>query len=133
MYCLGAHTIGKSQCTNFRARIYNETTTIDPTFAKSLQANCPSSGGDSNLANFDVTTPNIFDNAYFKNLVNKKGLLHSDQQLFSGGSTDSQVTTYTNSPASFSTDFANAMIKMGNLSPLTGSNGQIRTNCRNVN
>ncbi|GMN74401.1 hypothetical protein TIFTF001_052366 [Ficus carica] len=25
------------------------------------------------------------------------------------------------------------MIKMGNLSPLTGTSGQIRTNCRKVN
>ncbi|XP_028768310.1 cationic peroxidase 1-like [Neltuma alba] len=128
----GAHTIGKSQCTNFRTRIYNETN-IDSSFAKTLRGNCPSVGGDSNLANFDTTTPNLFDNAYFKNLLSKKGLLHSDQQLFNGGSTDSQVTAYSRNLGSFRVDFANAMVKMGNLSPLTGSNGQIRTNCRKVN
>ncbi|XP_054784328.1 cationic peroxidase 1-like [Prosopis cineraria] len=128
----GSHTIGKAQCTNFRARIYNETN-IDSSFATTLQGNCPSAGGDSNLANLDTTTPNTFDNAYFKNLLSKKGLLHSDQQLFNGGSTDSQVTAYSNNLATFRADFANAMIKMGNLSPLTGSNGQIRTNCRKVN
>lgn len=98
-----------------------------------MQSNCPSTGGDSNLTPLDVTTNVLFDNAYFKNLVNKKGLLHSDQQLFSGGSTDSQVTAYSTSFSSFYTDFASAMVKMGNLSPLTGNNGQIRTNCRQVN
>ncbi|XVF65913.1 hypothetical protein PTKIN_Ptkin09bG0289000 [Pterospermum kingtungense] len=128
----GSHTIGQARCTSFRTRIYNETT-IDSTFATSLRANCPSTGGDNNLAPLDTTSPTTFDNAYFKNLQSQKGLLHSDQQLFSGGSTDSQVNAYSSNSASFSTDFANAMVKMGNLSPLTGSSGQIRKNCRRVN
>ncbi|KAI4353519.1 hypothetical protein L6164_002463 [Bauhinia variegata] len=128
----GSHTIGQARCTNFRTRIYNEAN-INSTYATSLQANCPNSGGDDNLAPLDTTTPKFFDNAYFKNLLSQKGLLHSDQQLFNGGSTDSQVTTYSNNLVSFKTDFANAMVKMSNLSPLTGTSGQIRTNCRKVN
>ncbi|XVE80783.1 hypothetical protein DITRI_Ditri15bG0008100 [Diplodiscus trichospermus] len=128
----GSHTIGQARCTNFRARIYNETT-IDSSFAASLQTKCPSTGGDNNLAPLDTTSPNTFDNAYFKNLQSQKGLLHSDQQLFSGGSTDSQVNAYSSNLGSFRTDFANAMVKMGNLSPLTGTRGQIRKNCGKVN
>ncbi|KAK7374043.1 hypothetical protein VNO80_07467 [Phaseolus coccineus] len=128
----GSHTIGQARCTTFRTRIYNDTN-IDSSFATSLQANCPSTGGDSTLSPLDTTSQNTFDNAYFKNLQSKKGLLHSDQELFNGGSTDSQVNAYSSNPASFKTDFANAMIKMGNLSPLTGSSGQIRTNCRKTN
>ncbi|KAL2333048.1 hypothetical protein Fmac_014261 [Flemingia macrophylla] len=128
----GAHTTGQAKCQFFRGRIYNETN-IDSDFATSLKSNCSSTDGDSNLSPLDVTTNVLFDNAYFKNLVNKKGLLHSDQQLFSGGTTDSQVTTYSTSSSTFYADFASAMVKMGNLSPLTGSSGQIRTNCRSVN
>ncbi|MCL7044335.1 hypothetical protein MKW94_022926 [Papaver nudicaule] len=129
----GAHTIGQARCTNFRARIYNETN-IDSSFATTRKKNCPSaSSGDNNLAPLDVQTPVKFDNNYFKNLVNKKGLLHSDQVLFNGGSTDSQVRTYSNNPSTFSADFATAMIKMGDISPLTGSNGEIRKNCRKAN
>ncbi|KAK3227460.1 hypothetical protein Dsin_007322 [Dipteronia sinensis] len=128
----GSHTIGQARCTTFRTRIYNETN-IDSTFATSTRSKCPSTGGDNNLSPLDVTSPNAFDNAYFKNLVSKKGLLHSDQQLFSGGSTDSQVNAYSTNLQTFKTDFANAMMKMGKLSPLTGSNGQIRTNCRKTN
>lgn len=128
----GSHTIGQARCLMFRQRIYNETN-IDSEFAKSLKSNCPSTGSDGNLSPLDVTSPVIFDNAYFKNLVNSKGLFHSDQQLFSGGSTDSQVTTYSTSSSTFYTDFANAMVKMGNLSPLTGSSGQIRTDCKKIN
>ncbi|KAK4274892.1 hypothetical protein QN277_018055 [Acacia crassicarpa] len=128
----GAHTTGQARCLLFRGRVYNETT-IDTDFATSAKSKCPSLGNDDNLSPLDVTTNVVFDNAYYKNLVNKKGLLHSDQQLFSGGSTDSQVTTYSTNSAAFFQDFATAMVKMGNLSPLTGSSGQIRTNCRKVN
>ncbi|XP_010264471.1 PREDICTED: cationic peroxidase 1-like [Nelumbo nucifera] len=128
----GSHTIGQARCSVFRDRIYNETN-INSTYAASLQANCPRSDGDDNLSPLDTTTPNVFDNAYFTNLLNMKGLLHSDQQLFSNGSTDSLVTTYSTNAATFLTDFANAMVKMGNLSPLTGTSGEIRTNCSRVN
>ncbi|XP_062094790.1 cationic peroxidase 1-like [Humulus lupulus] len=128
----GAHTIGQARCTTFRARLYNEAN-IDSSFATSTKANCPSSGSDNTLSPLDVTTPNKFDNAYFKNLVANKGLLHSDQQLFSGGSTDSQVQTYSSNAATFNSDFAAAMVKMGNISPLTGSQGEIRTSCGKVN
>ncbi|XP_071720490.1 cationic peroxidase 1-like [Rutidosis leptorrhynchoides] len=128
----GSHTIGQARCTVFRARLYNENN-INSSFATSLQANCPSSGGDNNLSPLDVNTPTSFDNSYFSNLLNQKGLLHSDQQLFNGGSTDSQVQTYSSNSATFFTDFANGMIKMSNLSPLTGSSGEVRTNCRRTN
>ncbi|OAY71941.1 Cationic peroxidase 1, partial [Ananas comosus] len=87
----GAHTIGQARCVSFRDRIYNDTN-IDPTCVTVLKAKCPQSGGDDNLAPLDAVTPTIFDNFYYKNLLNKKGLLHSDQQLFNGGSTDSQVS-----------------------------------------
>ncbi|KAH7844514.1 hypothetical protein Vadar_028884 [Vaccinium darrowii] len=116
----GSHTIGQARCTSFRARIYNETN-IDSQYATSLQSNCPSAGGDNNLAPLDTTSPTTFDNAYFTNLQSQMGLLHSDQQLFNGGSTDSQVNTYSSNPDTFFSDFASAMVKMGSLSPLTGT------------
>ncbi|RDX71395.1 Cationic peroxidase 1, partial [Mucuna pruriens] len=126
-----AHTIGKARCTTFRSRIYKDTN-IDSSFATSLQANCFRAGDNDNLSPLDTTTENLFGISYFKNLVNKIGPLHSDQQLFNGGSTDSLVQTYSN-PLKFKTDFANAMIKMGKLSSLTGNDGQIRTKCYQVN
>ncbi|CAL9092887.1 peroxidase 4-like [Musa acuminata AAA Group] len=130
----GAHTIGQARCISFRSRIYNDTN-IDSSLATTRQSNCPSTSGsgDGNLAPLDLQTPTTFDNDYFKNLVNLKGLLHSDQQLFSNGSTDSLVKTYSASPSKFASDFAAAMIKMGDISPLTGSQGEIRNNCRMVN
>ncbi|PON41854.1 Peroxidase [Parasponia andersonii] len=129
----GAHTTGQARCVMFRNRIYNETN-IDSSFATSLKSNCTSStADDNNLSSLDTTSKVVFDNAYFKNLLDNKGLLHSDQQLFSGGSTDSLVTNYSKNSEEFYEDFAKAMHKMGSLSPLTGANGQIRSDCRKVN
>ncbi|CAO2814569.1 unnamed protein product [Amaranthus hypochondriacus] len=131
----GAHTIGQAQCFTFRTRIYNESN-IDPTFATLRQSTCPgptTDSGNSILAPLDVTSPNRFDKAYFQNLVNGRGLLHSDQVLFNNGSQDGLVSLYSTNYVSFANDFANAMIKMGNISPLMGSNGEIRKNCRLVN
>ena len=131
---LGAHTIGLARCTNFRAHIYNDTN-IDGSFARSRQSVCPrtSGFGDNNLAHLDCQTPTVFENNYYKNLVCKKGLLHSDQELFNGGSTDAQVQSYASSMGAFFADFVTGMIKMGDITPLTGSNGEIRKNCRWIN
>ncbi|KAL2317061.1 hypothetical protein Fmac_030937 [Flemingia macrophylla] len=130
----GGHTIGQARCTTFRDHIYNDSN-IDSSFAHIRQSRCPrtSGSGDNNLAPLDLATPTFFDNHYFKNLIQKKGLIHSDQQLFNGGSTDSIVRTYSTNPKSFFADFSEAMIKMGDISPLTGSKGEIRKNCRRVN
>lgn len=131
----GSHTIGQARCTNFRARIYNETNNLDASFATSRRSNCPraTGSGDNNLAPLDIQSPTSFNNDYFKNLINQKGLLHSDQQLFNGGSADSTVRQYSSNPSLFSSDFAAAMIKMGDNKPLTGSSGEIRKNCRRTN
>ncbi|OEL29162.1 Peroxidase 42 [Dichanthelium oligosanthes] len=127
----GAHTIGQAQCLNFRDHITEPN--INPAFAASLRANCPATGGDTNLSPLDATTPTIFDNAYYSNLVSQRGLLHSDQQLFNNGSADGMVTSFASSAAAFTSAFTTAMVKMGNLQPLTGTNGQIRLNCWRVN
>ncbi|KAJ9147875.1 hypothetical protein P3X46_029991 [Hevea brasiliensis] len=132
----GSHTIGQARCFSFRARVNSNASDIDPEFARTRRDDlpCPADGsGNANLAPLDVTTPNTFDNSYFRNLVNKKGLLQSDQVLFSGGSTDSIVNQYIRDSSIFRSDFAAAMVKMGDLSPLTGSQGEIRRVCNVVN
>ncbi|KAJ1259485.1 hypothetical protein BS78_10G159300 [Paspalum vaginatum] len=128
----GAHTIGFARCTTFRGRIYGDTD-INASFAALRQRTCPRSGGDGNLAPIDVQTPTTFDTAYFTNLLSQRGLFHSDQELFNGGSQDALVRQYSASASLFNGDFVAAMIKMGNIGTLTGTAGQIRRNCRVVN
>ncbi|KAF3945496.1 hypothetical protein ACB098_03G093500 [Castanea mollissima] len=130
----GSHTIGQARCVTFRDRIHNNASDIDAGFASTRKRRCSLDDASSdNLAPLDLVTPNSFDNNYFKNLIQKKGLLQSDQILFSGESTDSIVTEYSKSPSTFSSDFAAAMVKMGDIDPKTGSEGQIRKFCNVVN
>ncbi|GMH26379.1 hypothetical protein Nepgr_028222 [Nepenthes gracilis] len=128
----GAHTVGQARCTNFRSRIYNDTN-INSTYAASLKSTCPQSGDDNNTAPLKPNNYTSFDNDYYGNLLVEKGLLHSDQEIYNGGGTSPLVTIYAENSTRFFEDFGESMIKMGNISPLTGSSGQIRSNCRVVN
>ncbi|CAK8537926.1 unnamed protein product [Lathyrus sativus] len=129
----GGHTIGFAKCATFRDRIFNDTN-IDTTFAAKLQNTCPRIGGDNNQAPFD-STPKKVDTAYYKGLLYKKGLLHSDQELIKVMVL--KVIGWCSYIAKihmpFAKDFGVSMIKMGNLKPLTGKKGEIRCNCRKVN
>ncbi|KAJ8765769.1 hypothetical protein K2173_014891 [Erythroxylum novogranatense] len=127
----GGHTLGFAQCRVFRNRVHNENN-IDPEFASKLRQTCPVSGSDSNLSPLSPK-PASFDVDYFKDLMERQGLLHSDQALFNGGSTDGLVRTYSSNPRAFWADFARSMVKMGNITPLTGNEGQIRLDCKRVN
>lgn len=129
----GGHTIGLARCATFRAHIYDDTN-IDLGFAASMQRVCCATGGNDNKAPLDETTAK-FDNLYFKALVESKGLLHSDQELFKGDGSESDglVQHYSNNPNEFYKDFGDSMIKMGNMKVLTGTDGEIRLNCRKIN
>ncbi|KAK7360094.1 hypothetical protein VNO77_02070 [Canavalia gladiata] len=136
----GSHTIGNSRCTSFRQRLYNQTgngmsdPTLDQYYAAELRSRCPKSGGDQNLFFLDYATPTIFDNSYFKNLLAYKGLLNSDEVLFTMNQESAElVKLYAERNDLFFQQFAKSMIKMGNISPLTGYKGEIRKNCRIIN
>ncbi|CAN1262968.1 Cationic peroxidase 1 [Linum perenne] len=130
----GAHTIGHARCLIFRQRLHGGSSDIDSSFADSLKSTCPPlTGNNDTLSPLDAVSPSLFDNAYFTNVLAKQGLLHSDQQLFSGGSTDAHVTDYGKRPRAFYADFAAAMVKMGGLGTLTGTAGEVRANCRRIN
>ena len=77
----------------------------------------------------------MFDNKYFFNLQIHKGLLQSDQELFStpGADTAAIVNNFGRNQTVFFVNFVTSMIRMGNLKPLTGNQGEIRLNCRRVN
>ncbi|XP_027934651.1 peroxidase A2-like [Vigna unguiculata] len=137
----GAHTFGRAQCQFFSQRLFNFSGTGSPdptlnsTYLATLQQNCPQNGSGSTLNNLDPSTPDTFDNTYFTNLLINQGLLQTDQELFStnGSSTISIVNNFANNQSAFFQAFAQSMINMGNISPLTGTQGEIRTDCKKVN
>ncbi|CAN6209686.1 unnamed protein product [Urochloa humidicola] len=72
---------------------------------------------------------------YYASLLRCRGVLHSDQQLFAGGLgvTDPLVRFYAANGEEFRRDFAEAMVRMGSIAPLTGASGEIQYDCRKVN
>ncbi|CAN1831586.1 Peroxidase 59 [Linum perenne] len=140
----GSHTIGQAKCATFSNRLVNfsQTGAPDPTMESNLvselQTLCPLTGDGNVTTAFDKGSTDLFDNHYFQNLVNNRGILSSDQVLFSGNETAtaaarSLVQIYSVNQFRFFGDFVRSMIRMGNISPITGSDGQIRKNCRVVN
>lgn len=136
----GSHTIGLSRCTSFRQRLYNQTgrgeadASLEEGYAWQLRSRCPPSGGDDNLFPLDPVSPARFDNSYYNNLIAGRGLLNSDQVLFTRSpETMALVRLYADDGGLFFDHFAKSMIKMGNISPLTGADGEIRKNCRKMN
>ncbi|KAJ8537946.1 hypothetical protein K7X08_014486 [Anisodus acutangulus] len=125
----GAHTIGISHCTSFTERLYpNQDSTMDKTFANNLKGSCPKADSN-NTVNLDIRSPNIFDNKYYVDLMNRQGLFTSDQDLFTDQRTRNIVTSFAKDQKVFFDNFVNAMIKMGQLNVLTGGQGEIRAKC----
>lgn len=137
----GSHTIGVARCTSFKKRLYSQNgnsqpdVSLEKAYLNELKSVCPSSGGDNNISPLDYATPRAFDNTYYKLILGGRGLLFTDQQLYSGNVANlaQLVKSYANDEGLFFDQFAKSMVKMGSISPLLGSNGEIRKNCRRAN
>jgi peroxidase len=134
----GSHTFGRAHCAAFTLRFNNtpginlNDTNVNPILKKEILEFC-SLGDRNTVVDLDVTTPNIFDNAYYRNLGYELGILHSDQNLVTTPGSNALVQLYSNQNDLFLSAFAKAMVKMQNLSPLTGTEGEIRIKCGEVN
>jgi peroxidase len=140
----GGHTFGRVQCKFITDRLYNfsGTNMPDPTLDASYRAfltqRCPQNGDSTALNDLDPTTRDTVDNNYYTNIEVNRGILNSDQELKSSpqaqGTTAPIVDQFAGSQDFFFASFAQSMINMGNLMPLTDpSRGEVRTNCRRIN
>ncbi|KAK4263291.1 hypothetical protein QN277_028726 [Acacia crassicarpa] len=136
----GAHTIGFSHCSQFSHRIFNfsKTSPTDPAmnrkYAEALKKLCANASKDPGMSAFnDVMTPGKFDNMYYRNLQRGLGLLATDSALWLDERTKPFVDLYASDENKFFEDFANAMIKIGNMDIKTGNQGEIRYRCDTFN
>ncbi|KAI4315049.1 hypothetical protein L6164_027897 [Bauhinia variegata] len=131
----GAHTVGFSHCSRFANRIYNFSpqSPVDPTldkqYATELQSMCPRNVDPRIAINMDPTTPRAFDNAYYKNLLQGKGLFSSDQVLFTDPRSKSAVNAFASNSNTFNANFIAAITKLGRVGIKNAKNGNIRTRC----
>lgn len=124
----GGHTIGIGHCPTFTNRLYPQDPVMDKTYANNLKKICPATNTDA-FTDLDLRSPNKFDNKYFVDLMNRQGLFTSDQDLYTSKKTKDIVTSFAVNEKLFFEKFVLAMTKMGQMSVLTGKNGEIRANC----
>ena len=130
----GGHTIGTSACRSFADRIYNPNGTdpsIDPSFLPFLRQICPQTQPTKRVA-LDTGSQFKFDTSYFAHLVRGRGILRSDQVLWTDASTRGFVQKYL-ATGPFKVQFGKSMIKMSNIGVKTGSQGEIRKICSAIN
>uniref|UniRef100_I1LVP1 Peroxidase n=1 Tax=Glycine max TaxID=3847 RepID=I1LVP1_SOYBN len=135
----GAHTIGFSHCNKFSNRIYkfSPRNRIDPTlnlqYAFQLRQMCPLRVDPRIAINMDPVTPQKFDNQYFKNLQQGKGLFTSDQVLFTDARSKATVNLFASNEGAFQKAFVDAITKLGRVGVKTGNQGEIRFDCTRPN
>ncbi|KAF3786005.1 Peroxidase 1 [Nymphaea thermarum] len=137
----GAHSIGVAHCASFTDRLYNSSspTGVDPTldaaYAARLRAVCPNNTAptDPTTVNMDTITPNVLDINYYVGLNRNLGLFTSDHALLTSNTSLQIVNNSLKNATKWAQLFAQAMVKMGKIQPITGKNGQIRKNCALLN
>ncbi|KAL0920732.1 hypothetical protein M5K25_009895 [Dendrobium thyrsiflorum] len=130
----GGHTLGFAHCSSFQNRIhnFNQSVDVDPSlsssFAVGLRKICPAHNKVQNAGAGLDSTATVFDNAYFKLLLQGKSLFSSDQALLTNPSTKQLITQFASSQAKFNAEFVKSMVKMGNLK----GGKEVRLDCRFV-
>lgn len=102
---------------------------MHPSFAASLRSVCPAHNKVKNAGSALDSTSTIFDNAYYKLLLQGKSIFSSDQALLTTPRTKALVSNYASSKEKFEKDFVESMIRM---SGITGGQ-EIRRDCKVVN
>ncbi|XP_027351653.1 cationic peroxidase 2-like [Abrus precatorius] len=131
---VGGHTIGTTACQFFADRIYNSNGTdpsIDPSFLPFLRQICPQNQPTKRVA-LDTASQFKFDTSYFANLKRGRGILRSDEVLWTDASTRNFVLKFL-ATGPFNIEFGKSMVKMGNIAVKTGADGEIRKKCSAVN
>ncbi|GAA0142225.1 peroxidase [Lithospermum erythrorhizon] len=139
---VGGHTIGTSACQFFSYRLYNFSNggadpSISSSFVSQLQTLCPQGGDGSKRIGLDNGSDQKFDNSFFANLRDGKGILESDQKLWTDASTKTFVQRFLGIRGllglTFNIEFGKSMVKMSNIEVKTGTSGEIRKVCSAIN
>ncbi|KAJ6289359.1 hypothetical protein OIU76_025219 [Salix suchowensis] len=135
----GGHTIGIGHCTTISDRLYNFTgkgdtdPALDRRYAAQLKKKCKP-GNSNTVAEMDPGSFKSFDEDYYTVVAKRRGLFQSDAALLDDAETRDYVKLQSRTQGStFAQDFAESMVKMGNIGVLTGKQGEIRKRCAFVN
>lgn len=135
VWCVGGHTLGFAHCSSFENRIHKFSPkqdidpSLNPSFGSSLRSICPSHNKVRNAGTSLDSSSTLFDNAYYKLLLQGKSIFSSDQALLTHPTTKALVSKFAYSQEEFERAFVKSMIKM---SSITHGGQQIRLDCKFV-
>ncbi|KAG6631359.1 hypothetical protein CIPAW_13G086500 [Carya illinoinensis] len=124
--------IGKNYLMHISTHGKGDDPTIDPTFLPQRRALYPPNGDGTKRVGLDHGSQNTFDTSYFNNLRNDRGVLKSDQRLWTDANTKTFVQRFLGANA-FNVEFGRSMVKMSNVDVKTGTQGEIRKICSAIN
>ncbi|KAJ3696227.1 hypothetical protein LUZ60_001604 [Juncus effusus] len=130
----GGHTLGATSCVFVDPRLYPSVDpTLDPGFASQLMSTCPTWGNPDSFIFFDQTVT-TFDNNYYLMLQQNKGVLFSDETLYTDTSSQGIeskgiVNKFATDQNAFFTAFVDSMVALGRLGVKTVATGEIRKDC----
>ncbi|XP_021762086.1 peroxidase 18-like [Chenopodium quinoa] len=135
----GAHTIGSAHCNAFSDRfqvsskgnLTSVDSSLDKDYAEKLAKKCASS--TSETVNFDPKTAFSFDNQYYKNLMEKKGLLQTDSVLFNDQRTKNLIEQFASDLNSFYGGWSESFLKLSSIGVKTDGEGEVRQICSRIN
>ncbi|XP_051218035.1 peroxidase 18 [Lolium perenne] len=135
----GGHTIGSAHCGTFRERFRSDANgsmvpvdgTMNTDYANELVRTCVASA--SATVDCDEGSAATFDNRYFSNLLDGRGLLRTDAVLVQNATTRATVAAFAQSQDSFFSSWASSFARLTSLGVKTGSDGEIRRLCSSVN
>ena len=106
---LGAHTVGFTHCSFFRDRLNDPN--MDPSLRAGLGRTCNRPNSDPRaFLDQNVSSSMVFDNAFYKQIVLRRGVLFIDQQLALDTLSKGLVTVFAGNNAAFQRSFADAVV-----------------------
>ncbi|KAL4202057.1 hypothetical protein AMTRI_Chr02g219100 [Amborella trichopoda] len=134
---LGAHSVGRTHCVKLVHRLYPEVDpALNPDHVEHMLHKCPDPIPNPKAVQYvrnDRGTPMILDNNYYRNVMEGKGLLQVDHQLYEDKRTRFFVKKMAKSQDYFFKEFARAITILSENNPLTGTKGEIRAVCNVAN
>ncbi|KAK4491038.1 hypothetical protein RD792_001759 [Penstemon davidsonii] len=138
----GAHTIGSAHCSSFSDRFKLDSdgnvtlidTSLDRQYAAQLTKFCPAGARDDSVTvNNDPGSPTLFDNQYYRILLEHRGLFQSDSALLEDERTRNRVLNFANNQDSFFESWGVSFLKLSSIGVKTGDDGEIRQSCSMTN